>query len=144
MIPWLLEQTGVDELARPAGEAISFITGLDLSYEDLEGEQPEEFDANPSEDAADDDISMDPDEDLPWPEPTLVETWWAEHQRDFPSGVRALAGAPISRESATRILHVGRQRQRAAAAFELAKLQTGQPLFEVRAPVHRQRAALGS
>jgi len=41
------------------------------------------------------------------------------------------------------VLRRGSQRQRAAAAIELALINPAQPLFEVRAPGYRQRAALG-
>ena len=37
------------------------------------------------------------------------------------------------------VLKTGRQRQRAAAALELAILQPGKPLFNVRAPGFRQQ-----
>ena len=47
-IPWLMEQMHVPELARPAGEAFSMITGVDLAYDDLEGEWPEGFEAGPN------------------------------------------------------------------------------------------------
>ena len=40
------------------------------------------------------------------------------------------------------VLRNGRQRQRAAAALELALQQPGQPLFEVRAPGFRQQQPL--
>jgi len=65
VIPMILDAMGVDEVARPAGEAFSFLTGVDLGYEDLEGEWPEGFEAGPSEDPEDEDVTMDPDEDLP-------------------------------------------------------------------------------
>ena len=54
----------VPELARVAGEAFTMITGVDIAYEDLEGEWPEDFEAGPTESPEDEDVEMDPDEDL--------------------------------------------------------------------------------
>jgi len=48
-VPWLIEQMRTPELARVAGEAFTMITGVDIAYEDLEGEWPEGFEAGPTE-----------------------------------------------------------------------------------------------
>jgi uncharacterized protein (TIGR02270 family) len=130
--------------ARVAGEAFSMITGIDLAYEDLEGEPPEGFEAGPSEDPADKDVGADPDEDLAWPDPGKVQQWWDGRKRSFVSGVRYLCGKPISVETCEYVLRYGYQRQRTAAAFELALLQPNEPLFETRAPGFMQRRLLES
>ena len=143
LVPWLIEQMAVDAQARPAGEAFSHITGLDLAYLDLDRDQPEDFTAGPSEDAADDDVAMDPDEDLPWPDPGRVAAWWAEHGRDFKAGERHLLGEVVREKGLQRALAAGRQRQRAAAALELVFLHPGRLLFEVRSRGDRQRRRLG-
>ncbi|MEA3548056.1 MAG: TIGR02270 family protein [Thermodesulfobacteriota bacterium] len=142
-IPWLIEVMEVPELARVAAEAFSMITGVDLAYEDLEGEWPEGFKAGPTEEPEDEDVEMDPDEDLPWPEPELIAEWWNEKKGKFRTGTRYLVGKPVSSEHLLQILKTGYQRQRTAAALELAMLQPGQPLFEVRAPGFRQQEILG-
>jgi uncharacterized protein (TIGR02270 family) len=142
-IPWIIEHMEVPELARVAGEAFTMITGVDLAYEDLEGEWPEGFEAGPTEEPEDKDVEMDPDEDLPWPEPKLIAEWWAKNKAAFRNGTRYLLGQPISPEHLQEALRKGFQRQRAAAALELAILQPGQPLFEVRAPGFRQKQILG-
>jgi len=142
-IPWLVPLMAVPELARPAGEAFAMITGVDLAHASLEGQWPEGFAAGPTEEPEDEDVAMDPDEDLPWPAPELIARWWDAHQGEFRNGARYLAGKPISREHLQQVLRNGLQRQRAAAAIELALLQPGNPLFEVRAPGFRQRKLLG-
>jgi uncharacterized protein (TIGR02270 family) len=142
-IPWLIEQMEVPELARVAGEAFSMITGIDIAYEDLEGEWPEGFEAGPTESPDDEDVELDPDEDLPWPDPTLIGEWWDKNKGAFRSGTRYLLGQPISRQNLQQSLRKGFQRQRAAAALELAILQPGRPIFEVRAPGFRQKQILG-
>jgi hypothetical protein len=57
--------------------------------------------------------------------------------------VRYLCGQPISRENCRRVLIEGFQRQRIAAALELALLNPDEPLFEWRAPGWRQQEWLG-
>ncbi len=143
LIEWLIEFMTVPELARPAGEAFTFITGVDLAYEDLETEQPENFEAGPTEDPEDENVDLDPDEDLPWPDPELVENWWHQNKHRFQPGTRYLVGKPITEEHLQDVLRTGYQRQRAAAAIELSMLQPGRPLFEVRAPGFRQKKWLG-
>lgn len=142
-VPWLMETMQVPELARPAGEAFSMITGVDIAYEDLEGDEPEGFEAGPTEEPEDEDVDMDPDEDLPWPDYGLIRTWWQEHKKRFSAGKRYLVGAPISSENCKQVLSSGFQRQRVAAALELAVMNPGKPLFETRAPGFRQRMLLG-
>jgi uncharacterized protein (TIGR02270 family) len=141
-IPWLIEQTTIPELARIAGEAFTTITGVDIAYEDLEGEWPEGFEAGPTEDPEDENVAMDPDENLPWPKPEAIHTWWRNHQGQFRPGTRYLLGKPMSPDWLRDVLRNGRQRQRAAAALELALQQPGQPLFESRAPGFRQQQLL--
>ncbi|WP_416140829.1 TIGR02270 family protein [Halomonas sp. HK25] len=142
-VPWLLEQMGIPELARVAGEAFTLITGVDLAYEDLEGEWPEGFEAGPTENSEDENVAMDADEDLPWPEPRLVADWWSQHQGRFAAGQRYLLGRPLTPEHLQWALCHGRQRQREAAAQERKLLSPGEPLFETRARGDVQQQWLG-
>jgi len=142
LIPWLIEQMKVPILARVAGEAFTMITGVDLAYEDLNCNKPEGFESGPTEDPADDNVEMDPDEKLPWPDSALITSWWDKHENEFQSGTRYLLGKPITIDWMRSVLRIGTQRQRAAAAMELAMLQPGEPLFEVRAPGFRQQQLL--
>jgi len=142
-ISWLIEQMKTRELARVAGESFTMITGVDIAYEDLEGKWPEGFEAGPTENPEDENIEMDLDEDLPWPNPELIQKWWDQNKGRFRNGTRYLLGQPISLEHLQQVLRTGLQRQRAAAALELAMMNSGQPLFEVRAPGFRQKKTLG-
>lgn len=137
-VPWLLEQTAVPPLARVAGEAIAMITGADLAYQDLDGDSPEGFEAGPNDDPKDENVAPDPDEDLPWPHPGLVRAWWEPQKGRFTPGKRYLLGKEITAETAREVLRTGRQRERAAAALELALLEPGTPLAEIRGPGFRQ------
>jgi uncharacterized protein (TIGR02270 family) len=119
------------------------ITGVDLAYEDLEGEWPEGFEAGPTENPEDEDVAMDADEDLPWPAPELVQGWWEANKAGYQAGGRYLTGQPITAEACKQVLVTGFQRQRTAAALELALMDPGAPLFESRAPGLRQQKLLG-
>ena len=143
-LPWLIEVMRVPAAARAAGEAVSWITGLDLAYEDLDGEAPADFEAGPTENPADEDVALDPDEDLPWPAPQRLAAWWEGNRTRFPAGTRHLMGLPIEPENLRRVLQAGWQRQRAAAALELALTNPRAPLFETRTPAFRQGQALAS
>ncbi len=141
-IPWLIEQMKSPPLARIAGEAFSLITGAHIAYDKLAGEKPEGFESGPTEDPEDENVAMDPDDNLSWPDPELVRKWWSTHRDRFAKDTRHLLGTPITAESLQKALRKGYQRQRHAAALELALLQPGKPLFEVRAPASRQLALL--
>ncbi|MBV6471037.1 MAG: hypothetical protein NBKEAIPA_02964 [Nitrospirae bacterium] len=141
-IPWLIERMAKPEVARVAGESFTMITGTDLAYEDLEGEKPEGFEAGPTENPEDENIEIDPDEDLPWPNPQLVERWWASHRLGFTNGTRYLLGKPMTVDWFNEVLRTGKQRQRTAAAIELSMREPGRPLFNTSAPGFRQQVLL--
>jgi uncharacterized protein (TIGR02270 family) len=142
LVPWLIEQMNVPVLARIAGEAFSLITGVHIAYDKLECPKPEGFEAGPTEDPADENVAMDPDENLAWPDAPAIKAWWQARQGDFARGTRYLLGQPVSPELLQKALRNAYQRQRAAAAIELAILYPGRPLFEVRAPGFRQQQML--
>jgi uncharacterized protein (TIGR02270 family) len=141
-VPWLIERMRVPALARIAGEAFTLVTGADLAEQKLEGNKPEGFEAGPNDNPEDDNVALDPDDNLPWPDAEGVGQWWAKHRAGFAKGKRYLLGKPLGPEAIHHALCIGRQRQRAAAALELALSKRGQPLFEVRAPGFRQQAML--
>ena len=138
-IPWLIKQMEVPKLAKIAGESFSFITGVDIAYEDLEGVLPEEFTAGPTENSEDEDVAMDADEDLLFPDPLLIDQWWKQRQQNFVLGQRYLLGKPINQIQCQLVLRTGKQRHRQAAALELALMQPATLLFETRAVGKRQQ-----
>jgi len=142
-IPWLIEQMKQPKLARVAGEAFSMITGVDLAFQDLDCEKPEGFESGPNGNPQDGNVEMDADENLPWPSQRLITKYWGEHHAGFQNGARYLAGKPVSLNWCQQVLRDGRQRQRAAAALEIAISQPGQPLFNIAAPGFRQQKLLG-
>jgi uncharacterized protein (TIGR02270 family) len=160
-VPWLIEQMAIPALARAAGQAFCMISGADLSHNDLAAEPPEveitvakpEENSDRAEKAEGGESEQpeaektpeeetDPDENLHWPDPRLVQKWWDRNKGGFAPGVRHLAGKAISKESLEEILRQGKQPERAAAALELALRQPEQGLFEVRAPARRQQQLL--
>lgn len=141
-IPWLISSMDQPEVSRLAGEAFSMITGLDIAYENMDTDRPTDFESGPTEDPEDEDVSMDPDEELPWPDRQLVAEWWAGNQAGLAEGERYLNGQPISHDQCLKVLKTGYQRQRRAAALELALLDPDEPLFNCSATARQQRQRL--
>ncbi len=134
LIPWLIDKTQEPELARTAAAAISTITGLDPSKEKCEGQCPEGFSTGPSEDPNDDDVSLDPDEHLPWPDTKSMHAWWMRNKSKYRGNVRYLLGRPFSAEHFINVLLQADQHQRSIAVLTHGMNNPGQPLFEIRAP----------
>ena len=141
-IPWLIEQMDVPELSRVAGESFTTITGKDLAYDDLDKDKPKGFESGPTENPEDDDVELDADEDLPWPNPEAIQLWWSTNKSNFTIGTRYLNGMPISKETCQTVLKEGTQRQRKAAALELALMDANTVLFETSAMGKRQQNIL--
>jgi len=142
-VPWLIEMMRQPEYARVAGESFARMTGLRLDQRPLEGEWPDGFEAGPNEDPDDENVEMDADENLPWPDAAVVANWWNTHGDHFQTNVRYLLGWEIANESWLRkILVLGRQRERVTAALELALAHPAEGLFEVRANGNRQKQQL--
>lgn len=143
VVPWLVEQMRAPETARFAGWAMTMITGLDLEAEGLEAAPPEGSPSGPTEEPEDEDVSMDPDESLSWPDVDAVADWWQRNAGRFRRGTRHLLGQPMAPEWLEQVLRSGRQPAREGAALELAMRQRGRKVYEVRAPCRAQRPAPG-
>ncbi len=142
-VPWLIAKMAIPELARVAGESFSLITGVDLAYDDLEIDAPQDFQPGPTDEPSDTNVDLDPDENLPWPDPALIQAWWQANAARFPADTRHLLGRPIDEPACHHALTAGFQRQRRAAAFERATADPSAPLFNWREPERtQQRAAL--
>jgi len=142
-VPWLIQQMSDLPYSRVAGEAFSLMTGADLALLDLELQDLPDFDAGPNDDPQDPNVAMDPDEDLPWPDPQAIEVWWQAHGGDFQVGTGYVLGLPQSESSFRLALARGRQRQRIAAACGVARYRPNEVLFPTSAPAWRQKALLG-
>lgn len=135
-VPWLIGHMESPALAQLAGEAFSMITGVDLEEQDLDQPGPPSGQADETDEtdggSPSSSLSVE-DSRLPWPKHALVEQWWRTHEGDYQDGMRYLAGQPIATSSARQVLTTGNQRQRAAAAIELALREPDEIVFEVRA-----------
>lgn len=141
-IPWLFECMADDRLARLAGEAFSLITGADLAALDLERKPPEHVPGGPTEDPEDDNVALDPDDSLPWPDIARVQRWWQAQAAAMPAGARCFMGRAPGVEHCGEVLREGFQRQRIVAAALLVLLAPGRKLFPVGAPSWRQSRLL--
>jgi uncharacterized protein (TIGR02270 family) len=141
-VPWLIGLMADNASARFAGEAFSSITGVNLTACGLSAQRPDGFESGPTDDPSDDNVAIDPDENLPWPRQAAIRAWWSQHGHRFTTGTRYLMGWPIGPDTIYHVLASGTQRQRGAAALELALRSPRQPLFEVRARADHQRHAL--
>jgi len=132
------------ETARLAGEAFTLITGADLDALQLWCAQPEDFESGPTENPEDENVEMDPDEGLMWPDPEKVHRWWGASANRFQPGKRYFMGKPVTREHCIDVLKNGYQRQRILAAHYLCLLEPGTPLFNTSAPAWRQQRLLAT
>jgi uncharacterized protein (TIGR02270 family) len=147
LVPWLIHQMQDLKLTRIAGESFSLITGLDLAALDLERKPAENIEAGPSDNPADEDVSADEDDGLPWPDPMKIADWWQANGHRFAPGTRYFMGEQPSPAHCLVVLKTGFQRQRIAAAEYLCLLTPGTPLFNCAAPAWRQQrwlAAMGA
>jgi len=141
-VPWLIRRMELPEFARLAGEAFTMITGVDLSYHDLDQDPPA---SESTDDASIEEVlDLNYESNLRWPSSDRVSQWWAKNSHSFSSGTRYLAGKPITAQSALEVLATGKQRQRAGAALELGLIYPDRSLFEVRAPGNRQQKELAA
>lgn len=138
-VPWLLKQMSDPLLARVAGESFSTITGLELARAEFERAPPDSFQVGPTDSPDDDDVALDEDDGLPWPDAEKVEGWWRAHGGRFVAGQRFFVGDLAGAAHCLQVLRVGGQRQRAAAARHLSLLKPGTRLFPTAAPAWRQR-----
>ncbi len=141
-IPWLLACMEEPDISRVAGEAVAMITGLDIAYLDMDRDPPEGFEAGPNDDPADENVALDEDEWLRWPDPRKIGAWWGRNAKRFPAGTAFFLGEPKQSANWLAALSDAFQRQRLAAAMELAIRQPGQPMFEARARGRLQRQQL--
>jgi uncharacterized protein (TIGR02270 family) len=138
-IPWLIERMSELPTARLAGEAFSMITGVDLAYRDLDVRPPADFQSGPNDDLEDENVALEEDDRLPWPDPVKVGEWWTKNKGRFSSGTAYFLGQPKASADWLGALSDAFQRQRRAAALELAIRQPNRAMFEVRARGRLQR-----
>ncbi len=117
------------EQACVAGEAFSLLTGIDLKQQQLTRYPPQRDDER---DDIDPDIEFE-DAKLPWPDADKIAVLWQQRAADFEGGHRYFLGQAINTAHLSDIVASGYQRQRHAAALELALLAPSCPLHNTRA-----------
>jgi uncharacterized protein (TIGR02270 family) len=122
--------------------SFSYFISFDLAYFDLERKPPQGVDFGPNDDPNDDNVAMDEDDGLPWPDVERISAWWQANGHRFASGTRYFMGEPPSATHCLDVLKNGFQRQRMAAAIYLCLLKPGTPLFNCAAPAWRQQRLL--
>jgi uncharacterized protein (TIGR02270 family) len=130
-INWLIGKMSDPPRARLAGEAFTMITGVDLETHALTA-SPAQWEAIPNDKPEDIGVGLDEDENLPWPHPERVAALWRTHGRHFLVGRRYFLGKAIAPDWLTNRLAEGTQRQRHAAALELALVDSQKPLANTR------------
>lgn len=133
VVPWLVARMDEPAHARLLGEAFTLLTGIDLAYEDLDRPPLVEPAAGPTDDPEDENVALDPDEHLPWPDRTKVAARWAQETHRFARRTRHLLGRPVDGAACARAFAEGYQRQRRAAALEWALLEPATPMHAWRA-----------
>lgn len=132
-VNWLIGRMQEPSMARIAGEAFSNITGIDLEQGGLTSSPPADAPQQPNDDIDDEDVAMDPDENLPWPDIEKVRAFWMNYGSQFLNGRRYFLGGPIDAERLKQLLPVINQRQRHQAALELALIDSTTPYLNVEA-----------
>ncbi len=131
-VNWLISKMSEPLEARLAGEAFTLITGIDLEENELVADIIPVVSPQPNDDVDDEDVSLDDDENLPWPNQEKITSLWMSLGSGFISGQRYFMGKSISENSLNRIIINGYQRQRHAAAMELALTSVPIPLQNTR------------
>lgn len=122
-VPWLIQQMRVPQFSRVAGEAFTTITGIELEENGLALEELPNLVNQFPDDDMNDDIDLDVDENLPFPDVDKIAAVWQKYQHHFVSGKRYFLGKLIELDHLTHQSLQGAQRHRRAAALELALLQ---------------------
>jgi len=132
-VNWLILKMKESAIARLAGESFALITGFDLEEYQLSGEVPAHIYMQPNNDTNDDDVSMDEDENLLWPDYENVSSFWMHNGSNFVAGHRYFMGQSINPALLNDKINSANQRFRHAAAMELALSNTGKPLQNTKA-----------
>jgi uncharacterized protein (TIGR02270 family) len=128
-VPWLLERLGTPALARPAGGALTWITGVEFKTGSL-GRFPPPGLEEELEDAG---LAETADVDWPWPDAEKTAQWWSAAGKKFDPAKTYILGRPKGIAAFERAWAEGKQCHRLGAALELALAQPGTPLREARA-----------
>lgn len=134
-VNWLIQKMAEPATAKIAGEAFTLITGIDLKQNGLINAHPPELESGPNDDPQDENVAMDEDDNLPWPDAVKVAQLWQQQGRNFTVGQRYFMGQAITVPWLLTQLQQGKQRQRDAAALELALSDPTQRFYNTQGKV---------
>lgn len=134
-VNWLIARMEDDALARLSGEAFAQITGIDLQANGLHRELSDEERMTGIDEESDAGLSVEQDENLPWPDITKVKSTWINLSHRFIAGQRYFLGKNIQVDQLRSKLKNTNQRQRHAAALELALIDSSGYLQNTRGRV---------
>ena len=132
-VNWLISKMADPQLARLAGEAFTFITGVDLVKFHIHKHPRTNGAPIPNDDVNDPQVELDNDENLPWPDVEKVTALWRNHGANFRVGQRYLLGKLITPGWLQNRINEGSMRQCHAAALELALINSPTRLINTRA-----------
>ncbi len=132
-VNWLITKMREPTQAKLAAEAFTLITGINLQQYHLVADDIAAIEQL-NDDADDEDISLDEDENLPYPDAEKVATIWMNHGQNFIAGQRYFLGRPITVDWLKNKRNTGNQRQRHLADLEL-NLLGDTPLHNTRARI---------
>ncbi|HVE87906.1 MAG TPA: hypothetical protein VND93_33840, partial [Myxococcales bacterium] len=136
-LPWLADK----KAGGLAGDVFAAVTGAAIAGR-LEGKRPEEDEAE--EEAPDAGVVVEPEEDLPVPEPEAVKALWEKRRPKFRPELRYLGGEPLTAARLSSALHEGPMWRRPMRALELAvRTQAAPPDLNRWARRQRAGAAAG-
>jgi uncharacterized protein (TIGR02270 family) len=139
VIPWLIDKMSHFETAKIAGEAFTLITGIDLERYELSIDPPEDIISVPNDDIDDENVDLDEDENLSFPDINKINHTWLRYRDRYKPGSCYVMGVEVKRNSAVMVeklnatlKHAG-QRQRVSIALTLALLDPQSPFVNVNA-----------
>jgi len=134
-INWLITKMENPLYAKLAAESFTYITGVDFANNNLSITEPHEYPTIPTDNLDDEFIALDEDENLPYPDVEKVKQIWQKYGQKFIDGKRYFMGQLITPELLKERLQNGTQRQRHAAALELALSDNTLPYINTHARV---------
>ena len=131
-IPWLIQQMHNVTLSRLAGWSFCQITGIDLESSNMTVDEPQEQVSGPTDEAEDENIDMDEDEELPWPDVQKITRLWQVHNQLLQAGQRYFQGQEVNKQVLAQIFVSANLQQKELAALQRAILDKNTMLVNTR------------
>lgn len=132
-VNWLINNMHDARVAKLSGEAFTLITGIDLAGHSLTLDSLPETPIHPDNGVDNEDVSLDEDENLPWPDAQEVSIAWMNVGKNYVSGQRYFLGLNINASALKNHFSSSNQRHRKAASLELALMDESIPLLNYKA-----------